>query len=325
MASKGNFPATKDEIHQSSGDGGGGCVGRNASSSRSPRPDQEPLKCPRCDSLNTKFCYYNNYSLAQPRHFCKTCRRYWTRGGALRNVPFGRGCRKNKKNKPSSRPSAHVHLSEELDFGGFKFFHGLPIASDFRLGNLSLPRTGLCNRFLAFTDIEGLDLRSSSSSSSTSFVGFTYPSAAAPKQVMESISGFSGTIQEGFMNGNGILASSIESLSTINQEIHLKLQQQRLATLYGVGGENNYINNHKESVSTISGMEKPQPILFQNLEMPKSSRKDGAAEWFFGSPFAAAQTNSGGNNIDNITSSCSNGVEAEAWTDGFHQFNGCLN
>lgn len=28
----------------------------------------EPHKCPRCDSENTKFCYYNNYSLSQPRY-----------------------------------------------------------------------------------------------------------------------------------------------------------------------------------------------------------------------------------------------------------------
>ncbi|KAL3525728.1 hypothetical protein ACH5RR_014100 [Cinchona calisaya] len=56
----------------------------------------ESLRCPRCDSINTKFCYYNNYNLTQPRHFCKTCRRYWTKGGALRNVPIGGGCRKNK-------------------------------------------------------------------------------------------------------------------------------------------------------------------------------------------------------------------------------------
>ncbi|PPR95754.1 hypothetical protein GOBAR_AA24909 [Gossypium barbadense] len=38
----------------------------------------EQLNCPRCNSTNTKFCYYNNYSLTQPRYFCKTCRRYWT-------------------------------------------------------------------------------------------------------------------------------------------------------------------------------------------------------------------------------------------------------
>ncbi|XP_022724324.1 dof zinc finger protein DOF2.2-like isoform X2 [Durio zibethinus] len=64
-----------------------------------PHPTQ---KCPRCESLNTKFCYYNNYSLSQPRYFCKTCRRYWTQGGTLRNVPVGGGCRKGKRTKASS-------------------------------------------------------------------------------------------------------------------------------------------------------------------------------------------------------------------------------
>ncbi|XP_050377261.1 dof zinc finger protein DOF5.6 [Argentina anserina] len=60
-------------------------------------PHDQSLKCPRCDSTHTKFCYYNNYSLSQPRYFCKTCRRYWTKGGTLRNIPVGGGCRKNKK------------------------------------------------------------------------------------------------------------------------------------------------------------------------------------------------------------------------------------
>ncbi|XP_038971670.1 dof zinc finger protein 2-like [Phoenix dactylifera] len=70
-----------------------------SSNSSSPSTTSEPqqnLRCPRCDSSNTKFCYYNNYNLTQPRHFCKTCRRYWTKGGALRNVPIGGGCRKVK-------------------------------------------------------------------------------------------------------------------------------------------------------------------------------------------------------------------------------------
>ncbi|KAL2328744.1 hypothetical protein Fmac_022171 [Flemingia macrophylla] len=68
-------------------------------------PPEAALKCPRCESTNTKFCYFNNYSLSQPRHFCKTCRRYWTKGGALRNVPVGGGCRRNKKNKRSRSKS----------------------------------------------------------------------------------------------------------------------------------------------------------------------------------------------------------------------------
>ncbi|XP_021739844.1 dof zinc finger protein DOF3.6-like [Chenopodium quinoa] len=87
----------------------GGGVGGGSASSIKPnsmvdraRQAQIPLpepgqKCPRCESTNTKFCYFNNYSLSQPRHFCKTCRRYWTRGGALRNVPVGGGSRRTTK------------------------------------------------------------------------------------------------------------------------------------------------------------------------------------------------------------------------------------
>ncbi|KAL9244391.1 hypothetical protein vseg_018171 [Gypsophila vaccaria] len=79
---------------------------------KKPRPSEEALKCPRCDSSNTKFCYYNNYSLTQPRYFCKSCRRYWTKGGTLRNVPVGGGCRKNKRCSSSSlsRRSTPDHL-----------------------------------------------------------------------------------------------------------------------------------------------------------------------------------------------------------------------
>ncbi|KAE8671979.1 hypothetical protein F3Y22_tig00111877pilonHSYRG00276 [Hibiscus syriacus] len=67
-----------------------------------PQPESA-LKCPRCESTNTKFCYFNNYNLSQPRHFCKTCRRYWTRGGALRNIPVAGSCRRNKRSKGSNR------------------------------------------------------------------------------------------------------------------------------------------------------------------------------------------------------------------------------
>ncbi len=57
------------------------------------------LPCPRCQSMNTKFCYYNNYSVNQPRHFCRNCQRYWTVGGTLRNVPVGGGCRKRVRTR----------------------------------------------------------------------------------------------------------------------------------------------------------------------------------------------------------------------------------
>ncbi|XP_022875562.1 dof zinc finger protein DOF4.6-like [Olea europaea var. sylvestris] len=46
---------------------------------RRPQKDQA-LNCPRCNSTNTKFCYYNNNSLSQPR-----------------NIPVGGSSRKNKR------------------------------------------------------------------------------------------------------------------------------------------------------------------------------------------------------------------------------------
>uniref|UniRef100_A0A7N0TQ69 Dof-type domain-containing protein n=1 Tax=Kalanchoe fedtschenkoi TaxID=63787 RepID=A0A7N0TQ69_KALFE len=58
---------------------------------------EKVIPCPRCSSFNTKFCYFNNYNVNQPRHFCKNCQRYWTAGGTMRNVPVGAGKRKNKQ------------------------------------------------------------------------------------------------------------------------------------------------------------------------------------------------------------------------------------
>ncbi|XP_020577457.1 dof zinc finger protein DOF3.1-like [Phalaenopsis equestris] len=68
------------------------------------------LKCPRCESTNTKFCYYNNYSRSQPRHFCRACRRHWTEGGTLRNIPIG-GSRKNKRRKTTPTTTSSVSTS----------------------------------------------------------------------------------------------------------------------------------------------------------------------------------------------------------------------
>nr|XP_043621590.1 dof zinc finger protein DOF2.4-like [Erigeron canadensis] len=111
-----NFPSPIVPAQHGGGGSGGGGGGEGSirpgsmvdRARQANLPMPEPgLNCPRCDSTNTKFCYYNNYSLTQPRHFCKTCRRYWTQGGALRNVPVGGGCRRNnkRKNRRSKSPS----------------------------------------------------------------------------------------------------------------------------------------------------------------------------------------------------------------------------
>ncbi|KAK4778439.1 hypothetical protein SAY86_005967 [Trapa natans] len=95
--------AIAGEVFVGSGGGGGGDTGdRRLRTLHHQSQQHQALKCPRCESPNTKFCYYNNYNLAQPRHFCKSCRRYWTKGGVLRNVPVGGGCRKNKRSKQKS-------------------------------------------------------------------------------------------------------------------------------------------------------------------------------------------------------------------------------
>ncbi|KAG0609234.1 hypothetical protein M758_8G168700 [Ceratodon purpureus] len=106
------------------------------------KPPDQVIACPRCQSLNTKFCYYNNYSLTQPRHFCKSCRRYWTAGGTLRNVPVGGGCRKNKRTKPRTPEASNSGAGS--DSGGSLSVPGLqhPGFSSASVGFLSSSEGG---------------------------------------------------------------------------------------------------------------------------------------------------------------------------------------
>ncbi|KAE8709600.1 Dof zinc finger protein DOF5.3 [Hibiscus syriacus] len=266
---------------------------RKTSSSRT---QEKTLKCPRCDSPNTKFCYYNNYSLSQPRHFCKTCRRYWTKGGALRNVPIGCGCRKNKKMKPSSRLSCESRGSaSSSEMGGLKFLHEISPAVDFQLGGLSFPRlnpsraTGIYNQFASFGDGNSPFLCLDPSSSSSFLMGFSnYPNC---------------------------------SLSCAIQEMESSFNQQRLAMFFD--GENQKENSSTTAYSAPpldeNQAKKPLPILFQNLEVSKSEnistagnpRKDTSNEWFLGNSYAAPVTQTP------TTSSNWNGVQP--WND-FHQY-----
>lgn len=109
-----------------------------AQQERKPRPQPEQaLKCPRCDSTNTKFCYYNNYSLSQPRYFCKSCRRYWTKGGTLRNVPVGGGCRKNKRSSSSSS-STSKRVQDQAFTPNVNPLTGLPSLMSYDSNDLTL-------------------------------------------------------------------------------------------------------------------------------------------------------------------------------------------
>ncbi|KAK1258649.1 Cyclic dof factor 4 [Acorus gramineus] len=86
--------------------------------------------CPRCSCTDTKFCYFNNYNVNQPRHFCKGCHRYWTAGGAQRNLPIGAGRRKIRRSSrvvvgdPDGLEGVVVVEQWRLDLGGEDGFAG---------------------------------------------------------------------------------------------------------------------------------------------------------------------------------------------------------
>lgn len=86
------------------------------------KPDKI-IPCPRCNSMDTKFCYFNNYNVNQPRHFCKKCQRYWTAGGTMRNVPVGAGRRKNKN--LSSSHYRHLIIPEGAKLNSPNGLHSL--------------------------------------------------------------------------------------------------------------------------------------------------------------------------------------------------------
>ncbi|CAA7038217.1 unnamed protein product [Microthlaspi erraticum] len=94
---------------------------KKPSPSTRPAPPEQSLRCPRCDSTNTKFCYYNNYSLSQPRYFCKSCRRYWTKGGILRNIPIGGAYRKHKRSSSSATKSLGTTPEPPMTYNGKTF------------------------------------------------------------------------------------------------------------------------------------------------------------------------------------------------------------
>ncbi|KAF5180209.1 Dof zinc finger protein DOF5.7 [Thalictrum thalictroides] len=359
----------------------------------SPRPPEPSLKCPRCDSPNTKFCYYNNYNLSQPRHFCKTCRRYWTKGGALRNVPVGGGCRKNKKIKSNSRLSDHDSKdysdggSSSYDSTGFKFFHhhhgiggaSVSPAMEFHYGRLPFSRlnspsssNNVYNHFLSFGDLSSTSTTTPTTTSNagnmnnhpscfdieappppphtsaSSLMGFNNNYPISRQQGDHQTAGaFNWAIQDNLsMNVHTNLASSIESLSSINQDLHWKLQQQRLAMLYV--GENHKDESNTTTTTTQGGgildnqmPQNPQPLLFQNLEISKpeasvvanpnplmksgilgSTTNNNTTEWLFENSYTPATTtttssNSNGNDGGGINNW--NGVQL--WSD-MHRYNG---
>jgi hypothetical protein len=65
--------------------GGPGCSPANpgAADAEANRPTGG-CSCPRCASTDTKFCYFNNYNVKQPRFFCKVRASWGARPGPAR-------------------------------------------------------------------------------------------------------------------------------------------------------------------------------------------------------------------------------------------------
>ncbi|CAN6206505.1 unnamed protein product [Urochloa humidicola] len=116
------------------------------------KPDKI-LPCPRCNSMDTKFCYYNNYNIKQPRHFCKSCQRYWTAGGSMRNIPVGAGRRKSKSSSVNCRSILIPGSSVATTVGEASLFP-LSISGNQAAVNFG-PDSPLCNSMASVLKIGG--------------------------------------------------------------------------------------------------------------------------------------------------------------------------
>ncbi|XP_010929452.1 uncharacterized protein [Elaeis guineensis] len=196
---------------------------------------QAALKCPRCDSSNTKFCYYNNYSLSQPRHFCKACKRYWTRGGTLRNVPVGGGCRKNKRVKKPTSTAASDPLPSAL----------MPPTNSVPPISLPNPASHLDSPMNPLF----YSLPTASSSSGLAFSGLRAPSV--PHGISIPCTGFD--LPQPQLNSLGLGFPSSQSQSQRDDEFHLSQLQTSASVM----------NDHPLFGSTAAS------LLLSSLRQPK--------------------------------------------------------
>ncbi|XP_004509179.1 uncharacterized protein [Cicer arietinum] len=253
--------------------------------------ENQNLRCPRCDSSNTKFCYYNNYNLTQPRHFCKTCRRYWTKGGALRNVPIGGGCRKNKNigvSNTAAKTSANKMKMVASEFigrsvhgQGFDLEHMVPPTSQILWGSpqnshlLSLLRSNQTQNpnpnHVTTKEEENINLMGSSSSHSHMMTSEPLISNMLVNQrttggLVNSYDGVGHVLCNPFwrnnQNGNFVLGEQQHQHHHQNSEIHQLYQKLRSSTSSSSGNNNN--NNY---CSEISGA----PVFLGNVATNSSS------------------------------------------------------
>lgn len=243
---------------------------------------------------------------------------------------------RSSSSRLSGENTSNNSSGSNSELGGFKFFQGTSLAMDFQLGGVSnFPK--LYNpQFSSYSipsntrDCFGLETTLGNSVSSP-LMGFNFPLPNIMKQGESSGYGLEGIANQmgNSMNVHSNIASSIESLSSMNQDLHWKLQQERMAMLFS-GGENNQNENPSSSlpIETIN-IHKPQPILFHNLEASRNaasgtggnSRKESgggadiATEWFFETPFPPMNSQNPISNATDGNEGTSNWNGIQGWSD----------
>lgn len=77
---------------------------------RQPLEKPGQADCPRCGSSDTKFCYYNNYNVKQPRYFCKV--------GANGLAPAGSGLLSARCPDRVAFGACSAHMASQVQLGG---------------------------------------------------------------------------------------------------------------------------------------------------------------------------------------------------------------
>ncbi|XP_074300913.1 cyclic dof factor 1-like [Silene latifolia] len=128
-ASNGKENSSQDSHNQDISDVTSSTKSTNQKNQKLLKKPDKILPCPRCNSMTTKFCYFNNYNVNQPRHFCKDCQRYWTAGGTMRSVPVGAGRRKNKSSNNSMFCENEVNFQGPYTWNPMSFYSSTPSTS----------------------------------------------------------------------------------------------------------------------------------------------------------------------------------------------------
>ncbi|KAI3818045.1 hypothetical protein L1987_11847 [Smallanthus sonchifolius] len=218
------------------------------------RPQKpQALNCPRCNSAHTKFCYYNNYSLSQPRYLCKTCRRYWTDGGSLRNVPVGGGSRRNKRSSSSSSSSSSVAAAAAAAISKNQYQMMAPPVANLITQNPSktLIQGQGQGQGQGQSQVQGQDLNLGYTNISLQFGNLPYNPNTTSTTTSSQFSAME-FLKSGFSDSREVLMNSMIMNPPAGLNFSLHGFENYHHHLQGGGGGGGGVANHQSTMSTIT-------------------------------------------------------------------------